>query len=79
MANKTKSIVEYNVAQINCFFESMGFPYAASCFRAQYCKEETITDLQIEKFIRTYFIDSNHAQYLFRKMQTVVTGYITTK
>jgi hypothetical protein len=77
MANiKNKLTVTYQVPAINNFLESIGYPYAASCFRAQYGPQETITDLEIEKFLRYYFADTNKAQFVYRKMETVVTGYV---
>lgn len=80
MANtKNKSIVTYQVPAVNNFLESIGFPYCASCFRAQYGTQESLTDLQIEKFLRSYFAETNNAQLVYRKMQTAVTGYITFK
>ena len=76
MAHKKTATVTYNVPQINNFLESIGFPYSASCFRAQYGSQDTISDLEIEKFLRSYFADTNNAQLVYRKMQCAVTGYL---
>jgi len=77
MANKTNKLtVTYAVPAINNFLESIGFPYCASVFRAQYGATETITDLGIEKFLRSYFAETNNAQLVYRKMQCAVTGYM---
>jgi hypothetical protein len=79
MANKTVKEIYYETAPINNFLESLGFPYCASCFRAQYGPVETITSLELEKFIRYYFVESNNAQLVYRKIQAGVTGYIDFK
>jgi len=79
LTKSKKLTVTYEVPAVNSFFESIGFPYCASCFRAEWGGKERITDLEIEKFIRYYFADTNKAQLVYRKMECVVTGYMDFK
>jgi hypothetical protein len=74
--NKSLQETTYRTAEINSFLESQSFPYAASILREKHGAQPRITATDAAAFFKSYFMDVNQAQYMFRKMQTVVTGHM---